>query len=161
MLLGRELARSGVLGVLLLASLAVLLRRVLELLGGSAERGLLHVLAVGDLGAVGVVGGGGWCVGADGDVVGAGLGEFLLLRDAAGVGVALAEAADEGDGEEDGDGGEDGNDGAAVEEIVTCSRDASGVAKVEDGLCDEFKEGFEEEGRNHDDDHEEGSLRLC
>lgn len=160
MLLGHELARGGVLRVLLLARLAVLRRRVLELLGGSAERGLLHVLAAGELGAVGVVGGGGRGVGTDGDVLRAGLGEFLLLREAAGVGVALAEAADEGDGEEDGHGGEDGNKGAGEEEVVTGSRDADGV-KVVHGLCDEFKEGLEEEGRHHDDDHEEGSLGWC
>lgn len=129
-LLGRELARGGVLGVLhLLAGLAVLWWRVLEwllslLLGSSVLALCLEWdwgavggrLAGGELGAVGVVGGRGWRVGTDGDVVGACLGEFRVLGEAVGIGVALAQAADEGNNEEDDHAGEDDDEGVSVGE---------------------------------------------
>lgn len=163
MLLLPKLARNRVLRVLLLL-LPVIRRHVLEwlllsLLNGSAVLGLRLILAVGQLGSVGVVGGGS-SVGTDCDVVGAGLGEFLLLGEAAGVGVALAQAADECDGEEDGHECEDGDEGTGIGEGVASSH--VGVAgEVVDGLFDEFEEGHEAEGGHDDGEHQECSLAWC
>lgn len=159
MLLGRELARGRVLRVLhlLLATRAVLRRHVLEWLGGSAVGGGLSVV---ELGAVGVIGGGRWCVGAYGDVVGAGQREFWVLGHAVGGGVALTEAADEGDDKEDDHGGENSDELVGVVEVVTPSCLVV-ATEVVDGLSNEVDEVHEEEGWHHGDEHKEGSLAWC